>query len=365
MTMARMPSDSPTSMASDFMNSIGEGVAARTLTCFVVSGWAGRSQLTEFRPDDDGRADFVLQLLEELRTRGVKVITDASYFSAGDGPSLELHIESQISVFPRSPQYLLLIEDRHIRPQNFFIRRQKYRLVFSWDDDLVERLGARKYIFPAHIAPGPVGDLLERPMFLTMVAANKAQAVRTRYDLYVERRRTLTWYQENAPDKFFLFGPGWDFPDHPPGLIAKLIFKALKRIPWIRRSRQCWFGIAPTKRDVLLKSRFNLCYENTRGARGYISEKLYDALSAGSVPIYWGALNVHDYVPSECFVDRKMFKSNAELNEFLGSMTPERYREYQVAMADFCVKQGKQACSIQGFACNVVTAILDGLGSKT
>jgi hypothetical protein len=36
--------------------------------------------------------------------------------------------------------------------------------------------------------------------------------------------------------------------------------------------------------------------ENSQ-AQDYVSEKVYDALAAGCVPIYWGAANVNEYVP--------------------------------------------------------------------
>lgn len=31
----------------------------------------------------------------------------------------------------------------------------------------------------------------------------------------------------------------------------------------------------------------------------YVSEKVYDALIAGCVPIYWGAPNIQDFIPHE------------------------------------------------------------------
>lgn len=304
----------------------------------MVSGWAGNSRLAEFRPDDDGRADFVLLLIENLKEQGLAVSTDPDDFSAEDPPSFELHIEAQWARAPNAPQYLLLIEDRHIRPQNYFVHWQRYRRVFSWDDDIVDTRGAVKYLFPARISAGPVGDWADRPIFMSLIAANKAQAVRTRDDLYRERITTLAWFQENAPNDLHLYGSGWNLPNHPPGLAAKALFKILRRTGAFKnRGRLCWHGIAPVKRDVLLRSRFNLCYENTRGSRGYISEKLFDALSTGAVPIYWGAPNVTDYVPEDCFIDRRHFATNEALSRFLKAITPEEHARYQEAMHNFCV----------------------------
>lgn len=315
----------------------------RRRRCLVVSGWAGNSRLAEFSPDDDGRADFVLLLIENLKEQGLAVSTDPDDFGAEDPPSFELHIEAQWARAPNAPQYLLLIEDRHIRPQNYFVHWQRYRRVFSWDDDIVDTRGAVKYLFPARISAGPVGDWADRPIFMSLIAANKAQAVRTRDDLYRERIATLAWFQENAPNDLHLYGSGWNLPNHPPGLAAKALFKILRRTGAFKnRGRLCWHGIAPVKRDVLLRSRFNLCYENTRGSRGYISEKLFDALSTGAVPIYWGAPNVTDYVPEDCFIDRRHFATNEALSRFLKAITPEEHARYQEAMHNFCVTHAER-----------------------
>lgn len=41
------------------------------------------------------------------------------------------------------------------------------------------------------------------------------------------------------------------------------------------------------KEEYLRQYRFNLCPENSLG-EGYITEKVFDSISAGCIPIYWG-----------------------------------------------------------------------------
>ncbi|WCJ59708.1 glycosyltransferase family 10 [Fontisphaera persica] len=41
--------------------------------------------------------------------------------------------------------------------------------------------------------------------------------------------------------------------------------------------------------------------------------KIFDALFAGSVPVYLGEERITDYIPSECFVDVRKYKSIKEL----------------------------------------------------
>jgi hypothetical protein len=48
--------------------------------------------------------------------------------------------------------------------------------------------------------------------------------------------------------------------------------------------------IGRAKIDFLQKCRFNICPENSHGT-GYVTEKLFDAASAGTIPVYWGEEN--------------------------------------------------------------------------
>ena len=61
-----------------------------------------------------------------------------------------------------------------------------------------------------------------------------------------------------------------------------------------------------------------------------MTEKLFDCFFAGTVPIYWGAPDVHEWVPAECFIDMRQFRDFAELRRFLHALAPadeQRYRE--------------------------------------
>ncbi|MGL1932083.1 MAG: glycosyltransferase family 10 [Desulfotalea sp.] len=44
------------------------------------------------------------------------------------------------------------------------------------------------------------------------------------------------------------------------------------------------------KKKYLLKFRFNICAENASSS-GYVTEKLFEAIEAGAIPIYWGDKN--------------------------------------------------------------------------
>ena len=59
--------------------------------------------------------------------------------------------------------------------------------------------------------------------------------------------------------------------------------------------------------------KFALCYENLSGVKGYVTEKIFDAVHAQTAPIYWGATNITDYIDQKAFIDYRQFKNDADL----------------------------------------------------
>jgi hypothetical protein len=84
-----------------------------------------------------------------------------------------------------------------------------------------------------------------------------------------------------------------------------------------------------TKIRTIARYRFCLALENSI-AIDYVTEKLFDALLAGSVPIYFGAPNAEEFAPEHSFIDAKRFRDAAELAAYLRHLleNPEEYDRY-------------------------------------
>lgn len=68
-----------------------------------------------------------------------------------------------------------------------------------------------------------------------------------------------------------------------------------------------------TKLATIASYRFTLAFENSI-ARDYVTEKFYDPLAAGSVPVVLGAPNVREFAPAErCYLDAADFDGPADL----------------------------------------------------
>ncbi|KAK1279011.1 Alpha-(1,4)-fucosyltransferase [Acorus gramineus] len=75
--------------------------------------------------------------------------------------------------------------------------------------------------------------------------------------------------------------------------------------------------------------KFVLAIENTV-TESYVTEKLFYALDAGSVPIYFGAPNVWDFVPPNSIIDGSKFATIEELASYVKVLAddPVAYGEY-------------------------------------
>jgi alpha(1,3/1,4) fucosyltransferase len=54
-----------------------------------------------------------------------------------------------------------------------------------------------------------------------------------------------------------------------------------------------------------------------KNQNGYINEKIFDSFVARCVPIYYGADNITDYVPQDCFINRRQFRSESEYLKYI------------------------------------------------
>ena len=69
---------------------------------------------------------------------------------------------------------------------------------------------------------------------------------------------------------------------------------------------------------------------------------MLDCLLAGVVPIYWGAPNVTDHIPKECFIDVRDFASYEELLKFVRDVDYTQYLQYLGAMNAFLTSEKSQ-----------------------
>lgn len=114
-----------------------------------------------------------------------------------------------------------------------------------------------------------------------------------------------------------LYGKGWDTDAH-------------------EAVRSCCRGLIPAgeKHQTLANYKFTLCFENAIFP-GYVTEKIFDAILAGSVPVYLGDPNILDTVPREVFVDARTHGDAEKLHHHLAAMPEDEYHARLKAGKEF------------------------------
>ncbi|MHA1189627.1 MAG: glycosyltransferase family 10 domain-containing protein [Alphaproteobacteria bacterium] len=85
-----------------------------------------------------------------------------------------------------------------------------------------------------------------------------------------------------------------------------------------------------TKRQIISAYKFCLAFENSI-APDYVTEKFFDPLRAGTVPVYRGAPNIDDFAPGDhAFIDASKFAGPRELAACMSALDQDdaAYRAY-------------------------------------
>ena len=93
-------------------------------------------------------------------------------------------------------------------------------------------------------------------------------------------------------------------------------------------------GKCASKFEVLQNYEFCLCFENMR-MDGYITEKIFDCLYAGTIPLYVGAPDILDYIPEDVFVDCRKYLTWTEMWEDVATLSTEKINEMRIAGRNF------------------------------
>lgn len=298
----------------------------------VVHPVYGNNQI--FDPKSPLNRDNCLLFFQELRHEFVKKGYDLQTSDVCSVAEADLVIYNEMpksfSGVVKEKSAVLLFESELIRPDNWDIKNhEKFKFIFTWNDDYVDNKKYFKFNFVDANQP-KFKKFSEKIKLCTLVAGNKAKS--HPYELYSKRVEAIRWFEKFHPADFEFFGVGWD--RYAFGL--PLIGKVLNRItPLGKMFAQKWpsyRGPAKNKIDLMQNYKFSICYENAEKIPGYITEKIFDSLAAGCIPVYWGAPNITKFVPADCFVNKVDFPTYEKLYDYLTNMSEARYSECQAAI---------------------------------
>lgn len=138
----------------------------------------------------------------------------------------------------------------------------------------------------------------------------------TQGELYSRRQKLARLAEIKFPDSLDIYGYGWQ--GEPISWVHKFIDQ---------RHYACAKGKhVGSKFDILPRYRFSLAFENVQADVGYISEKIFDALYSGTVPIYLGDTHINEHVPSESFIDARQFSKDEVLLKYIQFCSEEEWQ---------------------------------------
>jgi len=306
-----------------------------------------------------------IEMRKYFANYGIKIVTEDELNSRSH--EFEIHIDIQEKK-SNVPAFLLLWESKFINSMNLNKKKlKKYHRLFSWYTQTDEFKNATTFFFPYLCEPSVLPDgYSKRTQLVTMIANNKSFSnFNNGYNLYAERVRTIRWFEKYFPNDFALYGGNWNKSARIPSKLGGFIHLIESLLPFSPFRSNSWRGVIKTKSDVLKNSRFSIVYENIGGQNNYITEKIFDAFRFGNVPVYWGAKNISNYIPNNCFIDRRQFKSHFDLYYFLKDMKEDEYIKYQRNAKIFLNSKPAKIFSIDNFIKTIASQIIIDLGNIT
>lgn len=235
----------------------------------------------------------------------------------------------QLVYLPNEPSFVIPFHDSTILPQ------LPVDIILTWNDQIANKY---PHVLKCNIGQPvidkneiPVEPFDEKKFICSIFAYKPSNAPGT---LFKERINAVDFFYRQ-PHGMDLYGIGW----------------GASRFSFVPSSYK---GPCKNKKKVQKNYKFSIAYENIGTLPGLITEKIFDCFSAGTIPIYIGAPNIKDYIPSSCFIDIRDFKNYAELYEYLTSMSESEYQQYLDSVKDFIDTPEYNAFTSRQYAMTIV-----------
>ena len=217
--------------------------------------------------------------------------------------------KSKIGRLPRGKRILMMWEPPSVLLDMYREDvQQLFDRIYTWNDDLVD---GERYFKICNGDLRPMEQNLppfEERKLLCMIASNY-KFNDFKEELYSARRELVSFFDSQEEGLFDLYGRLWEGHRNAKGRVAD-------------------------KLETLKQYKFNICFENTKQP-GYITEKIFDCFVTGTIPIYYGATNIEAFIPPECYIDYRQFRSREEMVTAIQNISKEEYQEYLAQIRTF------------------------------
>lgn len=307
------------------------------LAALIVPKFFKQNKIFEANARDNALNRFKL-LREELQKKGISLATEDIH--PLDKAQLHIHHDiNQASLRESSrsnaAKLLIVSESPIICPQNHNSKlRKSFHRILSWETNNQTKntywLGCGCSFIQEITQPEIYSQT--RSEELCMIAGNKRS--NRAQELYSTRDKAIEHFSNSTID-FSLFGTGWD---------QRQFRNILRPLNRVRKARTIWHrppkdfkGSISSKYETLRNFRFSLAFENAETSNGYITEKLFDSMFSGCIPIYIGASNITDFIPEGTFINANAYHKNDmdSIEKTIKSISEQKLRSMRQAIASF------------------------------
>ena len=232
----------------------------------------------------------------------------------------------------------------------------QYDYVFTYNTKYFKKIKTQskiiEYLMPRKLDLDNSFYRKKRPFDYCMFASNKFSYHAD--ELYSERVRVINFFNDNKIPNFHLYGPDWN------RFIIKypiLSFISRKLIT-IKKYLSIYKGIATNKIKIASKYKFCFCYENRKNFNGHVSEKIFDAMRAGCVPIYWGPKDIDKYLDKSTYIDASKFKSINDIYCYTQSLNKNDIDRLKKNIRNFLIHKAKKKFSLLKFSKKISKLII-------
>lgn len=281
-----------------------------------------------------------------------------------DCPSMQ-DTDLQFCLERKVPFLLVISENMHLQPNQTYqnLKRLADRVLTYWEDEVDNQ----------HVFWLPYGLDFEtgrkfrktvrgegRPYLLGMISSWKKSEMPG--DLYTIRNRLAIQAGKILGKRMFLGGAGWAthhvYPKKWQRSLAKR-FPAFsqKMFAWPNAAYHGRVPLGDAKLSALAECEFALVPENCRSLSGYITEKIFNAIFAGCIPVYQGHPDSIRRLPPDIFIPMDQFRSGRELVRFLRAMTPQEMESYRIAGQRFLEGESAKPFQAATYAQQLTTSL--------
>ena len=197
--------------------------------------------------------------------------------------------------------------------------------IFTWNDDLVDNKKIIKYYNQSYdFEKVKIHENNHSKTNYILVCSKKTSF--SREENYSLRNKVINFF-ENSALEFELYGKGWDKMKFNNRIVEAIYNRLNLKRPTGKKYKN-YKGIVDDKRELCSNFKFQFSIENTNCVNGYITEKIFDSFFSSCVPIYSGAPNISDYIPSDCYINLDHFKSIKELIDYTESIKDNHILEF-------------------------------------